>query len=79
MANVRLHEQSSAGFKPCNSKLFRALLTSIVISTILRERETEEYEECHITVSYVEQTYQTFATPKVELVTAVLNCVFLNY
>jgi len=33
MAYVRLHEQSGTGFKPCNSKHFRALLTSIVIST----------------------------------------------
>jgi len=42
-------------------------------------RETEENEERHITVACVVQTFQTFASPKMELVTAVLNCVFLNY
>ena len=41
--------------------------------------ETEENDERYATVAHVLPTFEPFASPKVKLVTAVLNCVFLHY
>ena len=46
MANVRLHEKSGAGFKPCNPKLFRALPTYIVVSTWRDWRKRSTSHHC---------------------------------
>jgi hypothetical protein len=75
MANVRLREQSGAGLNLVTQICFLHYQHPLWYPL----EETEENEECHVTVAYFVPTFEPFASPKVKLVTAVLNCVFLNY
>jgi hypothetical protein len=72
IANVRLHKQNGAEFKPW-------IIVHYQHPWLCPRGGTEENEECYVTVACLVPTFEQFTSPKVKLVTAVLICPFLYY